>query len=81
MARIIVTALSAVTMLFLAITALSYRAQSLDNIGVNGTLNNDALNLTTNVTQDATNVAGNALPRLFIVVLLALVVGMLLLNR
>lgn len=81
MARIIVTALSAVTMLFLAISALSYRAQSLDTIGVNGTLNNDALNLTTNVTSDATLVAGNAIPRLFVVVLLVFVVGTLLLQR
>lgn len=80
MARIIVTALAALTMLFVGIQALSFRATRLQNAGLSGA-NQTALNLTDAVLGDSVAIVGNALPRLFIVVLLALLVGLLALTR
>jgi hypothetical protein len=80
MSRIIVTGLSALVMLFVGIQALSFREQTVSNTGLSGA-NETAFNMTVEVTTDATAIAGNALPRLFIVVLLALLVGVLLLSR
>ena len=80
MARILVTALSAVTMLFVGIASLSYRAETIDSTNLNNT-SQEALNLTHEVTGDVTAIAGGALPRVFIVVLLALLVGLLIIAR
>lgn len=80
MARVIVTALSAVTVLFLAIQSLAYRSQSVKDADLSGN-SQEAFNLSQSVATDMTNVLGTAIPRLFIIVLLALIVGVLLLNR
>lgn len=81
MARIFVTALSAVSIIAVGIVALHYRAQALagDSLGANET---EALNLLNNVSGDGLAIMGNALPRLFVVVLFVVIVALfLLVNR
>lgn len=80
MAKIIVTALAALSMLYVGIQALSYRATTVSDSGLSGA-NQEAYNMTHGVMSDATIIAGNALPRLFIIVLLVLLVGVLVLTR
>lgn len=80
MARIIVTAVSALVMLFIGIQSLAFRSDSISTLGLSGA-NQEAFNMTQAVTTDATAIAGNALPRLFIAVLLVLLVGALVLTR
>ena len=80
MARIIVTAVAALSMLYVGIQALSFRSQRLNELGLSGR-SGEALNTTDAVLTDGTAILGNALPRLFIVVLLALLVTLLALTR
>lgn len=80
MARLIAMILSAVTILGLGIYALQYRAQDLGSQGLTGA-NESAYHLVSNVSSDATVVAGQALPRLLAVVIFVLVIVMLLLIR
>lgn len=80
MARIIATALTAVTIIGLGLVALQYRVESLSGAGLTGN-DQEALNLTTNVSSDAMAIVGNAMPRLFVVVFLVFLVVLLLLIR
>lgn len=81
MARIITTALSAVTIIALGIVALQYRVSELNQgAGLNNS-SAEAYNLTANVSSDLTLVVGNAIPRLLVVVLLVVIVVLLLLSR
>ena len=80
MSRIIVTAVTALSMLFIGIRALSYQAQRTDELGLSGA-NAEAANMTDAVVGDGAIILGNALPRLFVVVLLVLLVGALALTR
>lgn len=80
MARIIATALGAMAMLFVGIQALSYRLDTVSNLGLSGA-NQEALDLTREVSTDATLITGNALPLMFIAVLAALLAGALFLAR
>lgn len=80
MARILVTALSAFSVLMFGIVSLQYSDQSIAAEGLSGT-NATAFNLTREVATDGTTILGNALPLLFIVVLLALMVVLLVMNR
>lgn len=80
MARIIVTAVAALSMLYVGIQSLSYRSQSISDLGLSNR-SAEAANMTDAVVGDGATILGNALPRLFIVVLLALLVAMLALTR
>lgn len=72
MARIITTALSAVTIVALGIVALQFRVNSIDSTQLNNS-SADAFNLATNVTGDAGAIVGNAVPLLFVAVFIALI--------
>ena len=78
--RLIVTAVSALTMLYLGIQALAFRSDTVSEAGLSGA-SQTAFNMSVRVTTDATQIAGNAMPRLFIVVILALLVALLALTR
>ena len=80
MARIIVTAVTALGMLFVGIQALSFRDQTVSGLGLSGA-NQEAYNMTHVVAQDTFAIAGNAMPRLFVVILLVLLAGLLALMR
>jgi len=80
MARIIVTGLAVLSMLFVGIQALSYRSQTVANAGLSGA-DQEAFDMTQLVATDATAILGTALPAMFIVTLLALLVGFLVLTR
>lgn len=80
MARIITTALSAVTIIALGIVALQYRVSDLNDASLTNE-SAEAFNLTTNVSSDVTLIAGNAVPRLLVIVLLVFVIALLLLTR
>lgn len=80
MARILTTAMSAVTIALLGIVSLSYAQDDLAGAGLqNKSL--EAFNVTTAVSTDLTTTMGNALPRLFVAVLLVLMIVLLLLVR
>lgn len=80
MSRLLTTALSAVTMLGLGIVALHYRQQELASESLSGD-NAEAFNLTVEVSTDMTAIAGNALPRLMLVVILVFVILLLVMIR
>lgn len=80
MARIIVTALAVLSMLYVGIQSLSFRSQTISDTGLSGA-SQEAYNMTDVVAQDAIVVSANALPLLFVIVLLALLVGVLALSR
>lgn len=80
MSRLFTTALSAVTMLGLGIVALHYRQQRLASQSLSGN-NAEALNLTVKVSSDMTAIAGNALPRLMIAVIVVFVILLLVMIR
>lgn len=80
MAKIIVTAVAALSMLYVGIQALSFRSQRINELGLSGS-SAEGLNMTDAVLGDGAAILGNALPRLFVVVLLALLVAMLALTR
>lgn len=80
MARVLVTALSAVTILGLGLVALQFRAQDLAGESLTGA-NATALNLTNEVSGDAMVIASNAIPWLFAAVLVVFVIVVLLMNR
>lgn len=80
MARTLVTALSSFTILMFGIVSLQYSDQDIQAESLNGT-NLTAFNLTREVSTDMTSIAGNALPWLFVVVLLVLLIVLLLANR
>lgn len=80
MSRIIVTAVAVLSMLFIGIQSLSYQAQRTDELGLSGA-DAQAANMTDAVVGDGAVILGNALPRLFVVVLLVLLVGALALMR
>lgn len=71
MPRLIVTALSAVTMLFVGIVSLQYRYENISGVGLSGN-DQEALNMTREVAVGQTQILSNALPQLFIIVLLAI---------
>lgn len=80
MSKLFTTALSAVTMLALGIVALHYKQQDLDSQSLSGD-SYEAFNLTVAVSTDMTSIAGNALPRLLLVVILVFVIVMLIMIR
>lgn len=80
MARILVTALAALTMLYVGIQSLAFRSQSVADTNPTGA-SSEAFNLTRAVATDGTAILGTALPSLFIVSLLSLLVGYLVLTR
>lgn len=80
MPRILATILSALTIIGLGIYALQYRAESLAGSSLTGA-DAQAFNTTRAVSTDVMTIVANALPRLFIIVILALVVVMLLIIR
>lgn len=80
MNRLIVAALSAVTMLFLGINALQYRVDSLSGQSLNGT-DAEAYNLTVDVSTDLTLLAGNAVPQLLMVGIIVSLIGLLVMIR
>ncbi len=80
MNRLIVAALSAVTMLFLGINALQYRVDSLSDQSLTGT-NAEAYNFTVEVSTDMTLLAGNALPRVLMVGIVVSVIALLVMLR
>lgn len=80
MARVFVTALSAVTIIGLGIVALQFRAQDLANEGFTGA-NATALNLTNAVGGDAMTIVAHAIPWLMIAVIAAFLFVVLLMNR
>lgn len=80
MTRLIATALSAVTVLYLGIHALSFRETALSGQTFTGA-NETALNLTRNVTSDGMAIVGNAMPRLLMIVMIVMVIMMLLMIR
>lgn len=80
MSRIIVTAVTALAMLFVGIQGLSYRSQAIADTNPSGR-NAEAFDFLDAVLEGSTTQLGNALPRLFVIVLLVLVVGMLVLTR
>lgn len=80
MSRLFTTALSAVTMLGLGIVALHYRQQELASQSLTGD-DAEALNLTVKVSSDMTAIAGNALPRLMLVVIVVFVILLLVMIR
>lgn len=80
MSRILTMGVAALVMLYLGIQAVAFRSGAVGDLGLNGT-NQEALNMTDAVAGDTLIIAGNALPRLLIVVLLVLLVGFLALTR
>lgn len=80
MSRLFTTALSAVTMLGLGIVALHYRQQELASQSLTGD-DAEAFNLTVKVSSDMTAIAGNALPRLMLVVIVVFVILLLVMIR
>jgi hypothetical protein len=80
MARIIVTMLAALTMLYVGIQALAFREATISTAGLSGA-DQEAFNMTRSVVTDATAITGNALPRLFIIVLVVLLISLLVLTR
>jgi len=80
MARIIVTAIAALSMLYVGIQALAFRSQTVSSVGLSGA-DQEAFDMTQGVATDATSILGNALPGLFIICLLALLVALLVLTR
>jgi len=80
MSRSLVTALSSFCILMLGIVSLQYSDQSIAAEGLSGT-NETAFNLTREVSTDATQIAADSIPLLFVAVLLALMVVLLLMNR
>jgi hypothetical protein len=72
MPRLIVTALSAMTMVFIGIVSLQYRYEEISGAGLSGN-SQEALNMTRDVAVGQTQILANALPQLFIIVLLAIV--------
>lgn len=80
MSKLLTTALSAVTMLGLGIVALHYKQQELASQSLSGR-NQEAFNLTVEVSSDMTAIAGNALPRLMLVVILVFVIILLVMIR
>jgi len=80
MSRIIVMAVAALSMLYVGVQSLSFRSQAVGDLNLsNGSA--EAYEFTDTVAGDGVAILGNALPRLFIVVLLLLLVGMLVLTR
>lgn len=80
MKQVITTALSAVTILFLGIVALQYRVDDLDGESLSGT-NAEAYNLTLDVSTDLTLIAGNAVPRILVILIIVSVIVLLLMTR
>lgn len=80
MSKLLTTALSAVTMLGLGIVALHSKQQDLAGQSLSGR-NQEAFNLTVEVSSDMTAIAGNALPRLMLVVILVFVIILLVMIR
>lgn len=80
MARIFVTALTAVTIIALGLVALQFRAQDLAGESLTGA-NATAFNMTTEVSSDAMVIAANAIPWLFAAVAVVFVIVVLLMNR
>lgn len=80
MARILVTALSAFSILGVGIVSLQYSDQSLAAEPLTGA-NASAFNLTREVASDGTEIAANAIPMVFVAVLLVLMIVLLLANR
>ena len=80
MSRIVVTALSAVTIVLLGIHSLSYRQQDLSGAGLTGA-NAEAYNMTREVSTGMMTIAGNGMPRLMIVLIAVMLIVMLLIIR
>jgi len=80
MARALVTALSSLSILMLGIVSLQYSDQRIAGEGLSGR-NATAFDLTRNVSTDMAEIASNALPLLFVVILLVLMVVLLIANR
>lgn len=80
MKQVIITALSAVTIVYIGIVALQYRVDDLSQQTLNGT-NAEAYNLTVDLSTDLTLVAGNALPRVLMVAIVVSVIALLVLTR
>lgn len=80
MARIITLAVASLVMLYIGIQSVAFRSDAMGDLGLTGS-DQEALNMTDAVAGDSLTIVGNALPRLFILVLLLLVVGMLVLTR
>lgn len=80
MTRLVVTALSAVTIVSLGIVSLHYRQQELADAGLTGN-NAEAFNMTREVSTGVMTIAGNAMPRLLMIVIIVMVIVMLLIIR
>lgn len=80
MSRILTLAIAALAMLFVGIQSVAYRSDAIGDLGLTGD-NQEALNMTDAVASDSLTIVGNALPRLFIVVLLVLLVAFLAMTR
>mgnify|MGYP006285231391 CR=1 FL=1 len=80
MSKFIVTAVAGLSMLFVGIQSLSYRSNAISDLNLSGR-NAQAANMTDAVVGDGAAVLGNALPRLFILLILVLLVAMLALTR
>ena len=80
MVKFFAAAMSAVTAIGLGIAAMHFRQQELNAAGLSGA-DAEAYNLTVGVSTNTLEIVGQALPWLFVIVLLVILTGMLLLTR